>query len=371
MRRPLALALSLALSLSVFADNITDLLQKAIEQTRKPPESTRGDDLYKDKKYEEAAEAYLEHVMKRPDDGNAWYNLACCLALLKRKDEAITALEQAVHSGFTDANHVKSDPDLESIRKKKAYKAVVKELEGSSGSKPKTEWIEGGALLPCYVRKPKNYDAQKTYGMLLLLHGRGDTAEHFLENVEDWRGEDFFVAAVETPYILALPGGRNGHCWAPWESGKDNTREAYKLSAATVGATLDALKKKYPLDAKRVYILGFSEGAFMAAHCAMMHADRIAGAIVISGGFDPSLVTDADFEKAKSVRILLAHGTSDGVVPFATGKKFEEALTSHGVAHDFFPFDGGHAVPEKVREGVDAWLRGKEIPEELKDGGAK
>lgn len=366
MRRFHALALALALALPAAADNITDLLQKAIEQTKKPPQSTRGDELYGEKKYPEAAEAYLEHVMRRPDDGNAWYNLACCLALLERKDEAVSALEQAVHAGFRDAEHMKEDPDLKSLRKKKAFKAVLKEIEGDSGPKPRTEWIAGNALLPCYVRRPKNYDAQQEYGLLLLLHGRGDTAEHFLENVEDWRGDDFYVAAVETPYLLPLPGGRSGRCWAPWESGKDNIREAYKLSADTVGRTLDALKAKYRLDAKRVYLLGFSEGAFMTAHCALMHADRLAGAVVISGGHDPSLLTEGDFENGKSVRILVAHGTSDAVVPFLTGRKLHEALEEKGVAHEFFPFEGGHTVPQAVREGVDAWIRGREIPEGLK-----
>ncbi|KAF0245603.1 MAG: hypothetical protein FD180_1471 [Planctomycetota bacterium] len=306
-------------------------------------------------------------MTKRPDDGSAWYNLACCLALLERKNDAISALEQAVKGGFKDANHMKSDPDLKSIRKKKAYKAIVKEIDTASGTKPKTEWIAGDALLPCYVRKPKGYDSTKTYGLLILLHGRGDTAEHFLEGVEDWRGEDFLVASLETPYVLALPGGRNGRCWAPWESGKENTKEAYKLSAATVERALKSLKEKYPVNPKKVYLLGFSEGAFMAAHCGLQYADQISGTIVISGGHDPSLVAEADFEKAKGIRILIAHGTSDSVVPYVTGKKFVEALEKHGVKHDFFPFAGGHSLPQVVRDGVHGWMRGNEIPAESMD----
>lgn len=370
MLRLRTLAVVFALALPCLADNITDALLKALEQTKKPPASARGDALYGDKKYEEAAEAYLEHVTKRPEDGSAWYNLACCLALLERKDDAIAALEQAVKGGFTDANHMKSDPDLESIRKKKAFKAIVKEID-TAGTKPKTEWIAGDALLPCYVRKPKGYDSKKTYGLLLLLHGRGDTAEHFLESVEDWRGEDFILAAVETPYVLALPGGRNGRCWAPWESGKDNTKAAYQLSATTVERALKFLKENYPVDAKKVYLLGFSEGAFMAAHCGLRYADQISGTIVISGGHDPSLVAEEDFAKAKGIRILVAHGTSDAVVPYGTGKKFVEALVSHGVKHEFFPFEGGHSIPQVVRDGVYGWMRGGEIPKESKDESAK
>jgi phospholipase/carboxylesterase len=367
MLRLRTLAVLFALALPCLADPISDALLKALEGTKLQPDSARGDALYNQKKYEEAASAYLEHVTKRPDDGNTWYNLACCLALLERKNDAIAALEQAVKGGFTDAGHIKADPDLESIRKKKAYKAVLKGIEGSSGPKPTTEWISGEALLPCYVRKPKGYDSKKTYGLLLLLHGRGDTAEHFLEGVGDWRGEDFIVAAIETPYVLAIPGGRSGRCWSPWESGKDNIKAAYQMSATSVERTLKALKAKYSLDPKQVYLLGFSEGAFMAAHCGLKYADQVAGTIVISGGLDPTLVAEEDFEKAKGIRILVAHGTSDTVVPFTSGKKLVEELEKHGVKPEFFPFEGGHTIPEIVRNGVDGWLRGKEIPAESKD----
>ncbi|MCE9582648.1 MAG: tetratricopeptide repeat protein [Planctomycetes bacterium] len=356
----------LAISLPVFADDLSDALAKALAQTKQAPASARGDALYGDKKYEEAASAYLEYVTSHPDDSNAWYNLSCCLALLKRKDDAIAALDQAVKAGFTDVTHIKADPDLEVIRKKKAYKAIVKSLSAEAGAKPKTEWIPANALLPCYIAKPKGFDSKKEYGLLLLLHGRGDTADHFLGNVADWGGDDFIVAAVETPYVLGLPGGRAGRCWAPWESGKENTATAYKLSADTVGRTLDALKKSYKLDPKRVFVLGFSEGAFMSAHCALLLADKIAGAIVISGGYDPSLVTDADFAKAKGLRILVAHGTSDSTVPFGSGKKLKEALDSHGVPVEFFPFEGGHQIPKTVRDGVGGWIRGEEIPEDSK-----
>lgn len=360
------LALLLALALPLHADSLSDALQKALDNAKRPPLSAKGDDLYQEKDYEGAAAAYLEHVTHRPDDGNAWYNLACCLSLAGHKDDAVRALEQAIRAGFTDFDHMKGDTDLDPLRKKKSFKDLMNSSSSAVGPKPKTIWVEGGALLPCQVVKPKKYSSKKEYGLILLLHGRGDSAANFLTNVAGWRGDDFLVAALETPYVLGTMNGRTGYCWSPWQSGPGNIEKGYEISARSIGQALEKLKSEYKLDPKRVFLLGFSEGAFMSAHTAMKSADDIAGYICIGGGLDQRLVQPGEMEKLRGKRILIAHGVHDNVVPFRSGKALSDALETAGVQHDFLPYDGAHTIPEAVREAVSGWVRGEEIPEGLK-----
>jgi phospholipase/carboxylesterase len=374
MYRTLLTLLALpSLLVSAPAEDLSAQLKKAIEGAKAPPASARGDALYQDRQYEDAAEAYLEHVARRPDDANAWYNLACCLSLAGRKEDAVSAFRQAVKAGFTDADHIKGDTDLDAIREEKSFQETMQELEDQAGSKPKAIWVTCEALLPCYVRKPKKYSSKKEYGLLLLLHGRGDAADRFLRSVEDWRGDDFIVASLETPYTVGGVGDWIGRCWSPWESGKDNIPKAYVKSAENVGKALKALREDYKVDPKRTYLFGFSEGAFLAAHCGFMHAGEVAGWVCAGGGIDKGLVKDEDFAKLKGQRILIAHGTSDRTVPFTSGKALRKMLSDHGVAHEFFPYGGGHTLTRDMREQVHAWLRGAEIDEDAKaeEPGAK
>lgn len=51
-------------------------------------------------------------------------------ALEGRKKPALEALETAVEKGFTDIEHLQSDPDLEGIRKTEGYRALVERLGG-------------------------------------------------------------------------------------------------------------------------------------------------------------------------------------------------------------------------------------------------
>ena len=53
------------------------------------------------------------------------FNLACALALQGNKQEALTALGQAIDAGFRDTEHIANDPDLAALRDTDGFKALV------------------------------------------------------------------------------------------------------------------------------------------------------------------------------------------------------------------------------------------------------
>ena len=60
--------------------------------------------------------------------GNALYNLACAYALQGKKDDALTALEQAVAAGFKSKGLLETDDDLASLRGEARFRKVVTPL---------------------------------------------------------------------------------------------------------------------------------------------------------------------------------------------------------------------------------------------------
>ena len=67
-----------------------------------------------------------------PDDRMVHYNLACSLALLGRADEAFEVLARAVELGYDDPDHLRVDPDLDSIRDDGRFSALLARLEGEA-----------------------------------------------------------------------------------------------------------------------------------------------------------------------------------------------------------------------------------------------
>lgn len=72
------------------------------------------------------AESLLQQVVQsKPEQSGSYYNLACVQALLGRTNEAFANLNKAIANGFTDVNHIGSDPDLEGLRDDPRFVAAL------------------------------------------------------------------------------------------------------------------------------------------------------------------------------------------------------------------------------------------------------
>lgn len=63
-----------------------------------------------------------------PHDPVVLYNLACSLALVHLREEALDALENAVSAGYKDATHMQSDTDLAALRDDPRFVSLVYDL---------------------------------------------------------------------------------------------------------------------------------------------------------------------------------------------------------------------------------------------------
>lgn len=71
-------------------------------------------------------------VKLQPENATAHYNLACSLALSKRRADALRELAQAVKLGYTDYDWMSQDPDLESLKNVAAFKTLLTQLKPQS-----------------------------------------------------------------------------------------------------------------------------------------------------------------------------------------------------------------------------------------------
>ncbi len=59
------------------------------------------------------------------EDPSVFYNLACSYALTGHKKEAMKALKIALDLGYLDFNHLKKDPDLQSLHNEPEFKKLI------------------------------------------------------------------------------------------------------------------------------------------------------------------------------------------------------------------------------------------------------
>ena len=76
--------------------------------------------------YEKGLQIDKRLVKLRKNDPVVYYNLACSLALMAKKDESFTALKQAIKLGYNDFDHMKHDPDLKNLHGDTRFEEFLK-----------------------------------------------------------------------------------------------------------------------------------------------------------------------------------------------------------------------------------------------------
>lgn len=68
-------------------------------------------------------------VRLQPKNSTAHYNLACSLALSKRPTDALRSLRLAVQLGYQDFEWMSHDPDLQGLKRRPEFGAIVAQLK--------------------------------------------------------------------------------------------------------------------------------------------------------------------------------------------------------------------------------------------------
>jgi beta-lactamase regulating signal transducer with metallopeptidase domain/tetratricopeptide (TPR) repeat protein len=85
----------------------------------------RAYDLYRNDRYEEAAEAFRRAAEQGYAPAKSLYNAACSWALLGDARRSVAALDQAINQGWDDFDHIADDSDFDPIRNDPAFIRLV------------------------------------------------------------------------------------------------------------------------------------------------------------------------------------------------------------------------------------------------------
>ncbi len=71
-------------------------------------------------------------VKLQPANATAHYNLACSLALSRRKSDALRSLRNAIDLGYRDFAWMQQDPDLEALKAHPEFLSLLDQLKPQS-----------------------------------------------------------------------------------------------------------------------------------------------------------------------------------------------------------------------------------------------
>lgn len=182
-------------------------------------------------------------------------------------------------------------------------------------------------------------------GALILLHGRGGSAEDILGLGSALAGNRLALLSPQAP----------GHTWYPLSFLAPRQQNEPYLSSALkqVEATL-TLAINSGLKPSQIAFCGFSQGACLATEFVGRHPQRYAGLLAFTGGLigpmdDPILLTG----DLAGTPVLLSSGDPDPHVPWKRVQQSGDLLTGIGgkVVLQRYPGRPHTVLWEEVEEG--------------------
>lgn len=204
------------------------------------------------------------------------------------------------------------------------------------------------------VQEPKVKDDKNP--LLLLLHGYGSNEEDLFSFAPELP-DDSYVISVRAPYDLQP----YGHAWyaihfdADENKFSDNVQA--KQSVEIIASFIDEIVKQYPIDAKNVTLIGFSQGAILSYATALTYAEKISKVVALSGYFNQEILPEVIDTKAIShLKFFVSHGSVDQVIPVDWARKAKPALENLGLEVEYQEYPIGHGVSPKNFFDFKNWL---------------
>lgn len=166
---------------------------------------------------------------------------------------------------------------------------------------------------PYMHRVPSTYDPATPIPLVVLLHGYGASGSVQAAYLT-------LLAAVPTEnFALAYPDGTLDSSGRRFWNATDACCDFERRGLDDVGyidAVIDDMRAQYNIDPRRVFLIGHSNGGFMAHRYACERADRIAGFVSLAGAAwsDPMRCAPS-----RPVAMLQVHGTADSVIRYPGG----------------------------------------------------
>ena len=125
-------------------------------------------------------------------------------------------------------------------------------------------------------------------------------------------------------------------------------------------AQLIAAERAGGIASERIVIAGFSQGAAVALHGALRHAEPLAGILALSCYLPLQAQLAAELSEAnRSTPVLMCHGQQDPVLPLALGVMACNWLRSSGYRVEWKEYPMQHQVCLPEIQDVSAWLRAR------------
>jgi predicted esterase len=255
------------------------------------------DELYAEKKYEEAIELLGIAREQFPNDlfEILWYE-AVIYVISGDHENSLTTLEEMIDKGFfAELEWGIFDP----VRDDARFTSIFEANQCLKAEAQKN------ARMEYQVYTPEGYTSEGKYPLFIALHGDGHSLAYFKSNWEatGLLDKGFVLVYVQSSQVLSTDGSG----WTP----------EYEIARRDIKAAYDEIVGQYSIDRDNVLIGGFSGGSIAAIEVTMANTLPVKGFVSLCPSLKPPSFSKENVKRAvqRGVRGVLMEGELEGEVP--------------------------------------------------------
>jgi len=192
--------------------------------------------------------------------------------------------------------------------------------------------------------------------LLLLIHGYGSNEEDLFSFAAELPDE-YYIVSARAPYNLQY----GSYAWYAINFDADQNKfsdnEQVKVSRDFIAKFIDELVANFPVDAKNVTLIGFSQGTILSYAVALSYPEKVQRIVAMSGYINTEILEENYLKNSFSnLKIFTSHGTADQVIPVEWGRKAKPFLENLGINTTYKEYLIGHGVSPQNFYDFKNWL---------------
>jgi phospholipase/carboxylesterase len=195
---------------------------------------------------------------------------------------------------------------------------------------------------------------------LLTLHGWGANALDLLGLAPYLCGGQFLVLCPQGPIQVPLGGAAVGYGWYPLSEGRMFDLRSVLAASEELRTFLTEAQHRYPIDSKKLAILGFSQGGVMAYTLGLGEPERFTALAALSSWLPKDLLSVLpDVPATEQLPVLIQHGSNDQLVDVGRARQSVETLRDLRIPVTYREYDMEHGLNARSLGDLSAWLQEK------------
>jgi phospholipase/carboxylesterase len=194
---------------------------------------------------------------------------------------------------------------------------------------------------------------------IIAFHGWGANALDLLGLAPYAADGRFAMLAPQGPIEVPI-GPLRGWGWYQITMGSPPQPAEFRKAVDAADDFIHAALDRYPIDKRKLVLLGFSQGGTIAYSLAMRNPERYAAIVAISTWFPPQLAEGVTSSEAlQQLPVLVQHGRVDDMIEISRARESVEALRRLKVPVTLREYDCGHEITAEGLADLSKFLTDK------------